>query len=589
MDQVMFGGRYQAEHFVGVPGRLDAYSGIDTSSQAKVAIITSIVSGETEASDWTLRAQNIASFSHADVARLLDWGREGDTFFVVEEWIAGQDAGTLVAKSGPVAADRVAAYGSQVAAGLAAAHGHGIVHGDIRPDDIVIREDGQAVLAGVGAPGALRPWAPAPDTPPTAARFLSPEQCAGGAATPQSDIYSLGVVLYYMVTGQVPFDGPDATTVCAQQQDTAVQSPRAINPYIPAPLEAVIMRALAKSPVSRYGSAEEMRLALEAVAAGGAGQTQVMPIVPVEEPKKRKVWPWVLAIVLVVLLALAGVAAAWWLGYIGGVSVPDLTGMTPTQATTTLEDAGLVLGSVDASQQYPQGTKVGTIFEQTPTGGRPARKGSIVSVVLAGGETVRLPNLVGMSESEALNTLTNAGFTSAPVQRKFDSKVDAGLVISQTPEANSDQLKGSAVTITVSKGAETASVPSVLNKTEAAATNAIEDAGFKLQVQQIEATNVPKGQVANQSPGGGVKADVGSTVTIFISTGTPQPKQVTVPDVVGQTQNEALTTLQNLGLKVTINDVTASQDSDKGKVMSQDPGANSTVDVGATVTIQVGN
>lgn len=588
MDQRIFGGRYEAEHFIGVPGRLEAYSGVDATSRARVAILVARAADQAQVSEWTQRAQAASAFQHPDVARIIDWGRDGESdFFAIQEWATGTDLATIVSREGTIAADRVARFGEQAAAALSAAHANGVVHGNLRPEEIVMADE-RTMVTGLGAPGSAGAWQPAADATPAAAWYLSPEQCAGQPAAAASDIYSLGAVLYHLATGRVPFDGPDAVTVCSQHQNAPVESPRRVNPYIPSSLEAVIMRAMAKNPGSRYGSAEEMRQALETAAAGEpqTAPTEVMPAVAMTMPKKRRVWPWILAAVIILLL-LGGAFAAWWLGYLGGVQVPDLTGQTPLEASKTLEDAGLSLGKVTAAASYPGTAKKGTVFEQDPSAGGPARKNSAVNVTLAGGETEKVPDVVGQGESEAIANLQAAGFTLAPVERKND-KADAGTVIAQTPPADSNELKGSAITITVSKGPKTADVPNVLGKTEAQATDALSNAGFKVKVQQIQAADVVAGNVVNQIPAAGTKAIEGSEVTLLVSSGAPKPKQVTVPNVVGNDQNTALKTLQDANLKVQIQTVTVTDAAQKGKVQKQDPGANSTVDEGTTVTIQVG-
>jgi serine/threonine-protein kinase len=238
-------GAYTATEYIGVPGRTEAYKGTGPDG-AWVAILAAPVDSDATAERYAERAQTAAALTHPDVARVKDWGREGDTFWVAEEWVDGRSLDLVLKEYQTIRTQAAASYGMQVAAALSDAHARGLVHGDIRPESIILMGEDDVKLAGLGAPNTADAMVLPQDAPPAAAHYLSPEQSQGAEAQPKSDLYALGCVLYQLTTGSVPFDAQTGIEVAALQATRAPEPPRRVNPDISASLENVIMKAMVK-------------------------------------------------------------------------------------------------------------------------------------------------------------------------------------------------------------------------------------------------------------------------------------------------------------------------------------------------------
>jgi serine/threonine-protein kinase len=398
--------------------------------------------------DVFLRAMGVvAAVRHLDLAVVVDAGRDGAECFVVAEDPAGTDAASLAA-AGPLAVPDAALAAASAASGLAALHERGVTHGDVGPSTVVRAADGSIVLTGAGLAEAYPPPDLRPRTPPDIARYLSPEEVAGRASTPASDVYRLGLVTYLLLTGRHAYDGADGSVVAQEQLDGVVRPPQLLNPEVPPALAQVVMRALEKDPGAR-GTAAEFQAGIERV----LRTSEVREVV--EERRPSRAWLWILVIAIA---ALAALAAAWALGAFdagGDIEVPDVTGMTRDRAGATLADAGLTTGKVTRVQsaEGPEGTVVG----QDPDAGSRVDEGATVDLEVAGppeptATPVAVPDVVGSSQAGAEAQLTGAGFVV--VVREAESEtVSSGSVVSQDPQAGVMATAGSRVTIVVSTGA----------------------------------------------------------------------------------------------------------------------------------------
>jgi eukaryotic-like serine/threonine-protein kinase len=376
------------------------------------------------------------------------------------------------------------------------------------------------------------------------ASYLSPEQAQGQPVDGRSDIYSLGCVLYEMVTGRPPFLGDSPVAVASKQVLEQPTPPSRLNPDVTADLDAVILRALAKNPANRYQSAEEMRSDLERAKRGlpvqatpllAAGATQVLdrpPAHPTEvlaptEPDRRT--NWVPIVVTLVLIALLG-ALLWFLavnvlnnddqqtGVL--VTVPDVVGDKRTQAIGKLEDAGLEVGTITPVQAADDTEEPGTVLEQDPAAGDEVDRGTEVDLTIVETlELVAIPNLEGSSLEEAQATLSDLGLEpSGPVEEPSET-VDAGSVTRTDPASGEEVEPGSTVTIFVSTGAEQVAVPEVRCQSFGSAQNELSQAGLNgvISSETVEVnTACPLGRkVAEQDPAPGTQVDPGTTVTLF--------------------------------------------------------------------------
>ena len=397
------------------------------------------------------RMDVVAAARHLDLPAVFDIGQDGADVFVVTEDVRGDDAAVRVA-SGPLPVAEATMVAAEAAAGIAALHEHGAVHGGVEPQTLVQTGDGTVKVTGAGlAAGYPRPDL-RPGAPAVGARYLSPEEIQGRAAEPPSDVYRLGLVLYLLLTGSHVFDGPDAATIAREHLDAVVQPPQFRNPEVPPALAQLVLRALDKDP-ARRGSAAQLQQDLSGVL--GAAQVQVAP-----EPVKPKNRGWIWALGVLVIVALAGLGVAWAAGAFSSdeaakqVAVPDLVGMTEQGASSALSQAGLKLGEV-VSEQSDKGP-TGTVIVQDPAAGSKVADGSLVALTISSGATpsplpaVEVPDTVGMTQTQAAQTLGAAGFTVEVVAEA--SPTPSGEVVSQSPTGGVIAKTGSTVRITVSTG-----------------------------------------------------------------------------------------------------------------------------------------
>ncbi len=473
-----------------------------------------------------------AKAAHPNVVRVLDWGKDAELCWVVTEPVDGVDLRAVLGTEGRLPSESAALVGEQAAAGLAALHAQGVIHGGVAPHTLVRGLDGSVKIVDVGLRAAVLPLDLSRGAPAAAAWYSSPEEVMSQPLTPAADQYGLGEVLFELVTGRRPFEAADAFTVADMQVSTPPQPPTSVAVGVLPSLEAVILRAMEKRPEDRYPATEDMRRDLESIVRGvhvpsSGGPAAVSP------RRRRPVWPWLVAGLVVVIAG--ALAAAWALGVFGGgggIAVPDLEGKTEAQAKKALTAVGLRLGEVKYEEGVTADTPGVAVVSQSPKAGKEVAENSVVDVTM-GADLVAVPDVVGKGEAEAVAALSAAKLKLDEVKRQPSDEVEAGLVIEQTPRAGTQVSEGATVTLVVSTGPATATVPDVRGKTQEAATQALTAAGYEVDVEEQSSDSVSAGSVISQDPSAGVQAAKGSTVTIVVSTGpapSPPPTETETPE-----------------------------------------------------------
>ncbi len=602
MEEMVFGRRYRVTERIGTGGMADVYKAVDETLGRTVAVKV-MHTRYADDPDFVQRfrheASAAANLSHPSIVNIYDYGVEDGTYYIVMELVRGTDLKAVVKEHGALDPVKVAEYGAQVCSALTVAHGYGIIHRDIKPQNIVLTPDGAIKVMDFGIARAIDSDSTQTGSVLGTAQYVSPEQAQGRKLGPESDLYSLGVVLYELATGKLPFQGDTPISVALKHVNDEAPAPRTINPNIPPALEAVIIKTMQKDPSKRYRSADDMRDDLQRVAAGRAvsaqprvDDTTVMPVVErsASEPqitrnqsrRETNPWIWVGIAALVVLL---GVGLAWASGLIGGtLRVPDTTGMSVVEARNELTDVGLAVGK-EEPRSDPTVPK-DAVISSNPPAGTVVDKGQAIDLVISSGpEMVVVPDVVGSSEASAVVALQDAGFQVDPLYtREFNSKYKAGIVFNTDPPVRSEAPKGAKVHLWISKGTEMVAVPFVGDLTQADATTDLNAAGFTVKVVPKADSVVAKGSVIDQKPAGGGQAAKGGQVVIYVSTG---PEQVTVTNLVGLTQAQAVAKLDAMGLKNSIMMVNNTDPATTAKVQNQDPPTGTPVNKGATVTIWV--
>ena len=562
-------------------------------------------------------AQAAANLSHPNIISVYDWGEEDGAYFIVMEYVDGQPLSNILRSEGPLLPDRAAAIGASVAAALAFAHRNGVVHRDVKPGNILIDSNDQVKIGDFGIARAASAKENLTQTGAVmgTATYFSPEQAQGLAVDPRSDVYAMGVVLFEMVAGRPPFQGDNPVTVAYKHVREEPPPLRQLNRSVPPAFASIVEMAMAKAPGERYASAEDLRGDLlrfrqgrpvaastrvagattAAVAATSvqpaADGTRAMPVTTVGAPAEERrtstyvVLLFVMLGLLAVLLFLLGNSLGLFGGGGGGtVEVPNVIGQQVDAATAMIEGAGL-----EPKTEFVENDGTPNIvFEQDPKAPAKIDRGGEVTIKVSKGPgAVKVPDVEGLDVEEAQRLLEEAGFT-VQVTQEPDDNAEPGTVTDQNPSANEEAPKGSEVTLTVSSGKEKVAVPDVRNKDVGVAANELGQAGFKTVQQQESSETVGEGKVIRTSPAPGTPLERGSTVTLVVSSGPPEPEMVTVPNVIGKTENQATAQLEAAGFKVKTQEILVTDEADDGIVQDQSPNGNTEAEKGSTVTIVVG-
>jgi serine/threonine-protein kinase len=428
------------------------------------------------------------------------------------------------------------------------------------------------------------------------AQYLSPEQAQGHAVSAQSDIYAIGIVLYEMLTGAVPFDGDSAVTIALKQVSEPPLPPSRLNPAVGPGLEAIVLRALAKEPAQRFADADEFITALEEARAGmaepgGAATTAFMPVAgavveeevtyaePLEEDRGPRWWLWGL---LAALLVAGAIVAALLLAGEDKKAVPRVVGADVATAARTLRNEGFKPVVERVRNQRPKDE----VIAQSPNAGEELEEGDEVTLTVSDGPGLKgVPDVDGLTRKQARQRLTEAGFKVREREEASDD-VAEGKVIETAPAAGTQVEVGSAVTIVVSTGPEQVTVPNVVQSSLDEARGEIEGAGLEVRVQREETNDAEPDTVLGQDPTGGAEVDEGTTVTLTVA---EEIEEVAVPSVVGLADSAAAERLSGAGLEVDVQEEPVDTPSDDGKVLSQSPGQGRQVEKGSRVTITVGS
>jgi serine/threonine-protein kinase len=563
-------------------------------------------------------AQAAANLSHPNIVSIYDWGEGEHTYFIVMEYVNGRTLAQLL-RQGPLDADHAATLAADVAAALSFAHAHGVVHRDIKPANVLIDRSGQVkvtdfgIARAVGAKEGLTQTGTVMGT----ATYFSPEQAQGYPVDARTDVYSLGVVLYEMVTGRPPFSGDNPLAIAYKHVREDPVPPTQVNRAVPPSLEAIILQAMAKDPNHRYESADEMRsdltryirgsgvLARPVAAAAAAtptvvqdayGRTRVLPGGPVParapgpamEPvplattgRRSGAYITVLVVMLLILLGLLYLLGRQ-LGVFGTTAAsrvtipPDVIGHPVADVVNELTGLGL--------KPRPS-SPTGTVTDTNPKPNTVVSQGSTVNLVVTPPPAqVQVPDVRGKDQQTADNAVRTAGLVPMEGPSMNSDTVPSGSVMTESPAPGTSVDKGSTVTLTISLGKPQVQIPDESGKDPATAGADLK--GLNLQVTQAtEASNTePSGKVTRTSPAAGSNVATGSTVTIFVSSG---PQQVPVPDERNQPQAAAQAALQQAGFTVTVGMQSTPNPANAGIVLQQNPNSG-TAPKGSTVTIVVG-
>jgi beta-lactam-binding protein with PASTA domain/predicted Ser/Thr protein kinase len=614
----LFDGRYRIMRKLGAGGMANVYLAEDQELGRRVAIK---ILNDRHANDdqfierFRREAKNAAGLSHPNIVSIYDRGEAEGTYYIAMEYLDGRSLKELIISRGPAPISVGIDYARQILAAVRFAHRNGIVHRDIKPHNVLVDAEGRLKVTDFGIARAGASQMTEAGSIIGTAQYLSPEQAKGAPVDQTSDLYSVGVVLYELLTGVVPFSGDTPVEIAMKHLSAVPPAPSELRAEVPRDLDLVVLRALAKDPSERYQSAEEMEEDLARVARGAAVSpateeaataiisrppvtaptaiTQARQPVPYappaayydyDEPRRRAFWPWLLALLFVA----AAVVGGYFLynqiqNQLSGaksVRVENYKGLREILADRKIRGLGLVPNVIRQPRPDVQETYV---FRQDPQPGAKVNKGGQVSIYVSSGPPqVTVPDERGKQSTDAVSDLKDAGLKWKIVQVTSDQST--GTVISQTPTAGGTVDQGSVVRLKVSKGPQPIAVPNVVGQSVESASSILQGAGFAVATKRVD-DNSAKGTVVDQNPAPGTSQVPGTTITLSVSRG---PKTSDVPDVTSQDQASAQDVLKAAGFKVRVEPQDVTDPSQDGVVLSQTPTGGTQAPPGSTVTIVVG-
>ena len=613
----LFAGRYRVTRKLGGGGMADVYLAEDQELGRRVAVKIlhqRYANDEQFVERFRREATHAAGLSHPNIVSIFDRGEADGSYFIVMEYVEGKTLKELIRGRGPCPIPVAIAYTRQILSGLRYAHRNGGVHRDIKPHNVIVDPEGVVKVTDFGIARAGASQMTEEGAIIGTAQYLSPEQARGAPVDQTSDLYSTGIVLYELLTAEVPFSGDTPVEIAMKHLSEIPDPPSELRAEVPDDLDNVVLRALSKEPADRYQSAAAMDADLETVAHGGhvpletaeaatvvlaggraidsTGATQVTrrarpgDAPPFDPTRKRRgpVWPWLVGLGALLALAVAGFFLYEPIqDQFGGsdqVAVPYVVGLQEALARNAISDKDL---QPRVRRISNSDVEEGVVFAQRPAEGKRVDPETTVTIDVSSGKPeVSVPSLVGQSRDSAVAALTQLGLVAQVVEVNSDR--EEGSVVAQSLAPGTVVVEGTRVRINVSKGPKPVVVPNVVNQPYEQAALELRRNGFGVTRVDV-ASDLTEGIVVDQDPSGDSEATKGTTVTLSVSRG---PSTVAVPDVTTQDVSIAQVTLEGAGFRTSVVFEDVDDPSFDGIVMSQDPVGGSRAAPDTVITLFVG-
>lgn len=591
-------GRYRVDGRIGTGGMADVFVAHDQQLGRPVALKLlhrQFAEDPAFVERFRREASAAAGLSHPNIVGVYDRGEWDGTYYIAMEYLPGRSLKQIIREQAPLDPDWAIDITEQILRAARFAHRRGVIHRDIKPHNVIVDDDGRAKVTDFGIARAGTSDVTETGSIMGTAQYLSPEQAQGHAVSAGSDLYAVGIVLYEMLTGRVPFESETAVSVALAHVSEAPQPPSAHNPAIWPALDEVVLGALEKDPARRFGDADAFVEALEDARGVTGYNGPVSPIppeppAPPEQPpeRRRRRWPWIAGAIVALLVALVIIIVVLVSpGQQAGV--PKVVGGSVAQAITQLKGQGFKV----AQQRRHSPRKIGYVLAQSPQAGAQVDTGSTVTLTVSSGPgSAQVPDVAHLGRGAAVRAIHARGFQQVQVKRQPSATVAHGQVVATNPPAGSTRPVDTPITVLLSSGPKQVKVPGVVGDRATAAENELVNAGLRVDAQPAQSSEGAPGTVISQSPSAGDVVDPKTTVQITIAQQPPTQTQtqprVSVPGVGGESENKALRDLAAAGLKGRSHQQTVSDPSQDGVVLRQSPRGGAKVDPGAKVNIIVG-
>ena len=608
-------GRYQVTSLLARGGMATVYEATDLRLDRTVALKVMhahLAHDQAFVDRFQREAKAAARLTHGHVVAVYDQGTDGDTVYLAMELVRGRTLRDIIRQYGPLSPEQAMVFLDPVLEALDAAHAAGFVHRDIKPENVLVSDDGRVKVADFGLARALSSGAHSVTQGMIigTVAYLSPEQVERGEADGRSDVYAAGILLYEMVTGQVPHEGESPLSVAYQHVNTDVPPPSQVRPGIPPEVDALVVRATRRDPARRYATAQEFLADERRVRAGLPAPRPFLdsrPTLVVDpgtappplprrpatgpvaarttgavdtDPRRRSRAPWVIGIVL--LLVAGASLGGWYLAshIVRTVPTPTVIGLTVDQARQQLSASGLTLEVT--GKGYSETVPVDAIVSSDPGAGDPVREnGSVGVVVSQGPERYDVPDITGQTPEAATAALTAAKLTVGATSQDYDSKVPVGMVAATDPTIGTPLKPGTPVSLVISRGPKPVQVPDLSGRKIAYANRTLGALGLTIETTEQFSETEKAGVILGQQPAPGTTVNAGTAVSLIVSKG---PPPVAVPKLIDMPTAKAVAALKAVGL---VPRVLKGAATPLNRVYSQDPAPGTEIPKGSTVTIRI--
>jgi serine/threonine-protein kinase len=593
--------RYRIIKKIASGGMADIFLGDDLKLNRKVAIkiLSANYAGDRNfVARFKSEAQILARLNHPNIVQIYDWGEFNSSYFICMEYVEGESLKEIIEKKGPLPPETVADYAIQISGALLMAHKNNLIHRDIKPQNILVTPEGKVKVADFGIAKSLTVDVTKTLNIIGTAHYISPEQAKGEVLDHRTDIYSLGIVLYEMLTADVPFRGGNSIDISLKHIYEKPLKPSELMENIPDKLEKIIMHCLGKNPLARYPTVKELIGDLQKyetdqpLSFSAKGQNLNRAGVFIKKIRPHLTTIIMAAFMVVFLVLFIFYSYKYYNDKTAGyamVSVPPVENIPAENAKEILSLFNLNLIITD--EIYSSETPEGFITEQTPEPGKNIPAGSDIEVTISRGPEITYiltPNLVGLSQEDASEILENSGLIKGNISKEYSSTFKENLIMDQKPEFNERIEPGGSVKLTVSRGEETILIPNIIGQDYISASNYLKSLGLVVKSSKAPVTdsiNEP-GKIIEVVPSQGSEVGVNSMVELVISTNEPL---VPVPDLMQLVLEQAINALDSSDINYEISYISTDYSVQEGTVLGQYPEAGAYISPGSSVILFIGS